>query len=197
MIPGEHIIIALIGAVFGSLTSLLPFFKWLLPWWLNRKRGNVTDGLRRMSAVYHTMHGFLDLGADRIVLWAAHNSGGLPRVGSPLYASAVHWVVRKQHRDKWQNYQSVPVDTFYVGMLLKMHQGGEVHFNPDNEPECMLKDFYTLEGVTDSYLFYLGIRENQFLYVSIAKYSGVFTYRDILQMRLRVQTIINNLGSEP
>jgi hypothetical protein len=193
----EGVIIAIVSAIGASSASLFGFFRWLLPWWLSKKRGNVADGLRRISNVYHTMHSLLEIGSDRIILWAAHNSGGVPRVGSPLYASSLHWVVRKGYKDRLQNYQQVPVDPFYVSMLLKMHRDSFYHFQPEGEPECMLKDYYMLEGVTDSYLFFLGIRENQFLYVSIAKYGGKFTAKDFTTMRIKVQSIINNLGSDP
>ena len=127
------------------------------------------------------------------IMFAAHNSGGLPRIGSPLYASALHWVVKTEHRVKLQGYDRVSVDAFYVQMLLELYARGYYRFTPSSHKPCQLKDIYDLEGVTDSVLFFIGIRDNQFLYISFAKYDGAFTERDVTHLSLEVSHIVSKL----
>lgn len=184
---------AIILALIGNAAVFFAFIQWLLPWWTQKRRSAVALGLQRVSEMYRTMTASLERGVDRCILFAAHNSGGLPRIGAPLYATALHWVIRTKDNRVLQRYDRVGVDAFYVQMLLELYARGYYRFTTAAHKPCQLRDIYEMEGVTDSALFYIGIRDNQFLYISFSKYEGAFTEKEIIFLRLEVDHIIANL----
>lgn len=190
----EQIVIAAIGAVAATAASVLTFIRWLLPWAASRKQASVADGLRKLSETYKAMSNMRECGAQRVILWAAHNSGGVPRVGSPFYASAVHVNVERKYRNVVQEYRQVSVDADYIEMLLGIYANGRHRFITEQAEPCLLRDLYKAEGVIDSALFYIGIRENQFLYLSVAKYDGLFNAGELARIGVHADSIRNHLG---
>lgn len=190
----EQVLIAIIGAIAASAASVLAFLKWLLPWAMSRRNDPVARGLYRLAEAYRAMAAMRQAGADRVMLFGAHNSGGVPRIGSPLYASAIHKSVDDVNLARVQDYRNVSVDAAYVEMLIAMYSAGRYHFRTLDHAPCLLRDFYEIEGVTDSYLYFLGIRENQFLYLSAAKYGGEFSMGELAKMKLQVDHIRLQLG---
>lgn len=188
-----EVLITIITVAGANIAVVAGFLKWFVPWWYSRRRAVVVAGLRQVSDMYRIMSASLEQGVDRCIMFAAHNSGGVPRVGSPLYATALHWVVRAEHYGQIQRYDRVSVDAFYVQMLLEMYARGYYRFTTSAHKPCQLRDIYELEGVTDSALFFIAIRDNQFLYISFAKYGGAFLDRDITQLRIQVSNISANI----
>jgi len=190
----EQVLLALIGAVAASAGAVLAFARWLLPWAWARRNDHVARGLYRLSEAYRAMTAMRDAGADRVMLFGAHNGGGVPRIGSPLYASVIHKSIDNANMARVQDYRNVSVDAAYIEMLISMYANGRYHFRTLDHAPCLLREFYEIEGVTDSYLYFLGIRENQFLYLSAAKYGGEFSTGELAKMKLQVDHIRLQLG---
>lgn len=128
--------------------------------------------------------------ATKVIIFAGHNSGGLPRPSSRYYTSSVHWKVEEEYEDQMNEYRNIPVDPAYIDMLLKSKENFAYQFTPSEEKDCKLKRFYEMEGVTDSMIYFLDISDNNFLYMSIATHSeGGFSQKDLTKIEVRAHSI--------
>lgn len=128
----------------------------------------------------------------RVLLLSAHNSGGIPTPAAPFYTSAIHWAISAvQHRKAISSYSNVKVDGQYIAMLLQLQKEGMFHFKMSENTNSMLHDFYSAEGVKDSYLFYIGIINGQFIYMSFASFNGLFDRQQVTGFKLTVNEVRN------
>lgn len=182
----DGIIIAIIGLIGVAGTPVLMH---ILQRRRNEKmRTGVMRGLEATRAIYGLLHEIVhSTSAERVVLFAGHNSGGVPRPHSPFYVTALHWVCKNQHQASLiRDYQGLIVDANYIGMLLDVERHGKVTLIPEHMPECQLKQIYASEGISQSIIFYIAITENKFLYLSVAKYSGQFDVNEVTRINLKV-----------
>lgn len=107
----------------------------------------------------------------RVIIFIGHNGGGLPRVGSRYYTSAVHWDVEPEYEGLLKEYRGVEVDGAYIEMLLDSHNHGCVKMVTATMPECKLKRYYQDEGVVESLVFYLDMEDNNFIYLSVSSHE--------------------------
>jgi hypothetical protein len=177
----------------GGFIALLKFAQWLLARLFDRRRKTrVIEGIEELSRFYSTMEQCLSASCGRVLLLAAHNSGGVPTATAPFYTSAIHWATATpDQRRMISGYHNIKVDDAYIKMLLKIHTDGVYHFKMDENEGSMLRAFYEAEGVTDSVLVFLTIQKNQFLYMSFASFGQKFTPLEITRFRLTANTIKN------
>lgn len=189
-------IIGLIGMVITSIGTLLMKAYVDRKYTTRREKTRVLDGLAQLHRVYLTMHEFVDqMGAERVVLFAGHNSGGVPRVHSAYWVTALHWVSQSvESHVNIRDYQNIVVDSFYISMLLEIERTGCTQLMTETMPECQLKSYYVAEGVTHSLVLFLAIKEYKLLYVSIARYTDVpFTSAEVVIAKLKANKIKNLL----
>lgn len=181
------------GAVLALLTAIFGFVKWLLPFLrqmqLDKWRRRTEQGARDIQSMYDEMDAILNNGAQRVIIFSGHNSGGLPRPGAPFYVSAQHWSFDGPARWSPERYQELPVDGEYANMLVSIMDKGHVRYTTEEMEPCQLRDIYKAEGVTDSLVLYLGSRDKQLRYMSVALYHGTFTDNQITEIRIRANTI--------
>ena len=182
----------------GGLAAIGVAWKWLpkvcakVRSFLDSKRDNsVVNGLRTLHLVYDAMERAQDHGATRAIIFAAHNSGGIPRVDSPFYTSAVHWVSCDERDDeRIASFVELQLDTPYIRMLLQTQATGFYHFIAAQEPDCMLKRLYAASGITSAAICCLGVVGNSYLYLSFARTEpGGFSEIQITELRLIAGTI--------
>lgn len=183
--------------------------KWLWPiardWLADRRERKqdektereVVGGLRSLHAIYFAMERIESHGADRIVIFGGHNSGGVPRAGSPFYCSALHWHIAADYIDCIADYTEITVDSRYIAMLIHCERHGSYRFDPVAEEDGMLKRFYSAEGITDSVVFYLACHQNTFLYLSCCTHRGKFSDEQITSMKLHAGTIARAIKAKP
>ncbi len=106
--------------------------------------------------------------ATRVIIFAGHNGGGLPRPASRYYTTAVHWEVEEDYALTMADYKNIPVDPRYITMLIKAHSDDFYRFQTATEQPSQLKRIYEMEGVTDSFVFFLDVHEHNFIYCSVA-----------------------------
>lgn len=176
----------LIGITGVVCTALFKFLKWLIPW-LKRQSGkrDVVKGIQQLHLLYLAMSEALDdeSGAHRVILFTAHNTGGVPRANAPFYASALHWAIDGQwanqyarKEEKVSDYTHLSVDADYIGMLCELMANKEYHYSAHtHDPNSMLAEIYSQSGVTDSYIVLLGFYDNKMFYVSFARYEDKLT----------------------
>ena len=180
----------------GSVgTGFYGFVKWALPW-AEKLRGTA-NGLDQLQILHDTMKSCYEFGAERIIIFYGHDSGGIPRPGSPFYATAVHWEKKdgygKQHgrpEESIRDYAQFPVDGAYIEMLNTMRQLGVYRFRMDEEHEpCLLRSIYEKSGVTDSLLVYLGIFHKRVYYATFARYDDFFSMDELTSIMLKANII--------
>lgn len=182
-------------AIGGVITGGVAFLKIILPW--AERRSGTANGLDQLQVLHDTMRDAIKAGAERVIVFYGHNSGGIPQPGSPFYATAVHWEKRdgygKMHgkpEESIRDYASLPVDGACIEMLNTMRQHGCYRFTTSEEDEhSMLRKIYENTGVTDALLVYLGIFRKRIYYVSFAKYSKMFSEEEITALRLKANLI--------
>lgn len=177
-----------IAGILGSLGILC---KWLLPLIASRKhQKTVIGGLRTLHAIYTQMERAESHGATRCVIFGGHDSGGLPRPGSPYFVSALHWHVPASHFARIADYRELPVDAAYIGMLLDIERNGYVRFDLSQAaPDSLLKRIYRAEGVKDALIFFLAITDATFFFMTFASYERQFTDEEITELSMKAQAI--------
>lgn len=106
--------------------------------------------------------------ATRVVSFAGHNGGGLPRPSSRYYTTAVQWDVDPENESRVGDYKGLSVDNKYIDILLACHQERYYLFKTETEKDSQLRRVYESEGVVESMIFFLDVHENNFLYCSVA-----------------------------
>jgi len=198
------------------LAAILAFIKWYLPW--RRKSQSKTierksiKQLRSIQKIYSIMGEQIDeTSAERVIVFAGHDSGEIPAVGSPYYISSIYWKVRhdpKFHPGKdveeldentynvIKDYREISADLHYINLLLDIQETGMERIHTKNLPEdCILKTYYTMEGVTDAVLIFLGYSKNNLNYMSVSTFKKTgFTKDDIARIKLKALIIKQEFG---
>ncbi len=156
-----------------------------------RKKRTIVHDLKKLHAVYSAMERFQGLGATRVVVFAGHNCGGTPSLARNFFVSALHWSLAPGVVDRIGDYANISVDAEYIRMLVRLSHDGTFHFDPADAPDCMLKSYYHAEGVSDSYLFFLGIVDRSFLFLSACRHQGRFSPDEVVGMKLAANSIAN------
>lgn len=211
-LPGGNETLAV--AVPSILAAIFGFLKWYLPWHRKSivKRKSVKE-LRTIQRIYTIMHEMVaETSAERIIVFAGHDSGSSPKAGSPYYVSSIYWKVRhdacrhdvcvdvkeldsKTHSDI-ADYKEVSVDEHYIEMLLELEDKGTVHYKTEDLPEdSQIRDFYDMEGVTESIITFLGYQKTDLLYMSAASFANDgFSEDDEVRLKLKSAKIKRELG---
>lgn len=184
-------IVAGISAIVATVAAGV---KWVAPWAAKRLMvQDVHRGIRLLNTLHETMESAIEAGAaHRIIIFSAHNSGGIPKPGSPFYASAIHWAIDRQWArnsgftdEKLSDYHHLELDHTYVSMLAGMLTSGEHRFVTESEGPSLLRSIYQGTGVSDSLLVYLGVYDKKMVYASFARYGGELSESDLTVIRLK------------
>jgi hypothetical protein len=184
------VILALTGLAGGVVTLL----KVVIPWAESRR--GTANGLDQLQVLHDTMKSCHEHGAERVIIFYGHNSGGIPKPGSPFYATAVHWEKMngfdKQYgrpEESIRDYAMLPVDGAYIEMLNEMRQSSHVRFTPSKTSNCLLKHIYEKNGMSEGILVFLGIYKKRIYYMSFAKYEKEFNDAEITALLLKANLI--------
>lgn len=194
-----------ITALAGLCASLFLFIKKVAPWAVRLiQRKDFVRGAELLHQLYTIMDDARaprsECGANRVILFAAHNCGGIPSPSEPFYTSALHWSIDRGYEgmerrpsETISDYTKLQVDGDYITMLLAMRRDGVFRFETDKARECMLKDVYEKSGVTDAVLCYLGQHDMKMFYVSFARYSRKYSHNEITAIKLTANRMANIL----
>lgn len=127
------------------------------------------DQIRKVVAIYDTMHTIIDLTAvERILIFKAHNGGAAIKPTGELYVTALYEDYIHPFSTTKANYVKYPVDKEYARMILEVIQNGRKDLVTQDMPDCMLRNVYLTEGVVCSKLFYLRQDKQSIYYMSAA-----------------------------
>ena len=174
---------AFVAVAVATLKAAEKFIPFLIA---KKMRVDVLAGINELSAVYSEMENAIqEDGAERVLMFAAHNGGKKPTKLTPFFTSVIHAAAKTiEQRQRASGYSEISVDSHYQDMLIEMDRVGYFHFTVGKHPGTMLQDFYEAEGVTDSLLFLLGYWNNKMVYCSFAIFQGEFSPRQITRMKL-------------
>jgi hypothetical protein len=168
-----EVITALIGAAGTAATGTFAFFKWWLPFRREKSlNAKTVTGIHSISVLYRCMTSMLGVGVDRVILFAGHNGGGVPSPLGVFYATAIHHVTTHGEDDIISGYSGLVVDGKYCEMLLAARNVEYIRMNTATMEPCKLKRLYEAEGVTDSILYFIGIKKAKCFYLTMANYGG-------------------------
>jgi hypothetical protein len=195
------VVSAVIAAVAAIGAAVVPL------WYKNRqkpqedakKESAYLESLQRIVNLTTRLKGFERFGADRIILFRGHNSGGYPTPGMPYYVSASQWVCSDPQSDGHiENYRNLMVDTAYISMILSAatNELRHVHNVTKNMPHSQLRRYYEMEGVVESAVFVLGIYGKTLYFISAARHSGKFSQNDLTAMQLEANAIWQDMQPE-
>ena len=184
------------GSLLGVIGLATVFFK-SGAWKDFKLHTRRVDFVKRMESLQRVYGRMIDIQTDftsRVLIFSGHDSGGLPRVGSPFWVTVLHWVAHPHNNAKKLScYENVSVDLPYISMLVSSLKEGMVFLTTSEMPECLLKTHYQAEGVSQSLIIYLGIRDKSMFYMSVARYTEdpPFATMDLARIKMACQPILN------
>lgn len=184
------LVVAVIAATHKGLTNAIQ--KWFER--RDQEKWSVIQGLKQLRAMHDSFQEIIGIEkANRVLIFAGSNSGGVPRIDSPFYCEAIHGTYDPSicEIDPLERYGiKRKVDRFYVEMLLQLEKDGSVILEREKMPDCKLKNYYTDEEVRHSALWFIGIIDCKFLYVSVATCEETpFSKSELMRMELAVERL--------
>jgi hypothetical protein len=184
----------------GAVLALIGLVTWFFKsgTWkeikLRKRSLDFVKGMESLQRIYLVMSRVQQDFASRVIIFSGHDAGGLPRVGSGFWVSALHWVEHPRNEiTNFGDYANISVDLQYINMLLESQKEGTVFIKVAEMPASLLKSYYSAEGVSESLIVFLGIREKSMFYMSIARYTDdqPFSTMDLARIKLACQPILN------
>lgn len=106
--------------------------------------------------------------AKRVLVLRAHNGGGKPKKGYPLYSTAEYEVYQGSGNTIKQDWQKQPLDEYYISMLTELDQQEQLElklFGMDDE--SMIKKLYFNDGIFSAKLLKIFETKDSFFYISV------------------------------
>lgn len=128
----------------------------------------------------------------RVLILKTENGGGIPHIGSPIFASVIYEDFDEPFHSVKYDYQRLQVDGWYQAMLNDVAEKKEVGYIVNEMPKGLLREIYEAEKVAVSYVFYLHETTTAFYYMSIstdAASMAKLNAQDLLTARIEVARI--------
>ncbi|MFO0863552.1 MAG: hypothetical protein U0744_02640 [Gemmataceae bacterium] len=138
---------------------------------------------------------------DQVVVLRGHNCGGLPNPGKPYTVHAIQGWQRCEAGgpclDPTKRFQrGLQVDAHYARMLEDVvKQGVSIQVFEKMPAEARLRGYFELDGVRTAHLYFLGLHDDELIFVSVASKTD-FDTRQILEINDRVTGMRSIIGSE-
>lgn len=183
------------GGVTVSLAATLG--KYLEHLWLSRnKTSSIQDTILHMTEIYNTMHKVVSkTQAQKFVIFKAENGGGIPKLGSPLFISAIMAVFDAPFLSI-DKYQRLRVDAEYTKMLSQLLLNNHIRHNVEELSSSLLKSIYTEADIREANLYLLHATKDAIYYCSIASHkdSKCCSTEDYLAMQIAASKISDLLS---
>lgn len=185
----EHLFVAILGAcatVGGGVAAYL----FMRP----RKAASILDHALAWTELQRIcIETVKDSDVQRVMVFMLTNGGGVPRIGSKLYATAIVSVTDQLLAHKQPEYKSLEVDMNYLEMLISAMAAGKYVMMTDAMPRGMLRDIYMNEGVKYAEIIPLLQTQDAFFYMSVASFSDIHLTGAQADIRLAVSAIKQQL----
>ncbi len=140
------------------------------------------EGIRRLRLMHEVLDALLrDSRSDRVIVMTGRDSGGVPRLESPFWTTAVHGHSNGEEKlDPVDRYGfDMRLDKHYIGLLVEMDEKPITTVATKDLPECKLKSALTVEGVLHCAFGMVGVIESRLIFLSVGRYTDTpFTADD-------------------
>lgn len=158
------VVAALVGAIIKAMVDLYK--------WSRRNQKLFSKQFRRRVRIYEAMNRILQqTNAKRVLILKTENGGGIPRLGSRIYASIIYEDFEAPFKSVINKYgPRFPLDQEYIKVLqhIATAEDGRIVLNTEEMTYGILKTIYEEEGVAFSEIFYLNQSRTAFYYINIA-----------------------------
>lgn len=154
-------------------------------------RDQYVRGIKRVAALHEAIEMFREEKVvDRWLIFVGSNCGSVPEPGKPYSVRCIHgWSVDVlKHPEKMYNFAMLP-DLHYLHTIVELieAQNGLVLRTSDLPEHALLKSCHKREGVFEAVQFPIKLSRTEFVFLSLAKYSGSFTKEELDSITMIVQ----------
>lgn len=176
----------IIGGIISALVSsgLLAYgFQCCRKYMEHRNRRRILVGLENIRAGKQVMRELLDVSnVTRVMLFNGHDSGGIPDLGRPFYATLIDFVANDEFQIHSEDYENFRVDDSYIEMLLHVMRNGFADIRFVDMRDSVLKRIYSSNNVKHSRLYYLGSLKDRVVYFTVASQIREYTADETIQL---------------
>lgn len=124
--------------------------------------------IQKVVKIYDTMNRILEETViQRCLVFKVHNTGGLIRPTTELFASVLYEDYRIPFTSVKEGYQRLPVDKEYIKMILDVMEKKKDFYETESIPNGMLRDIYVREGVRNSIIYFIGQDRRNMYFCSV------------------------------
>lgn len=175
----------LIAAIFAGIKDVISV--WFVKIVRKMRKRTYIQQIEKLAVFLETldeMRKIRDL--QRCLIFHGHNCGGLPTPGKPYTVRALlGWHSKPEKEDPLKKYNfELQVDSHYTRMLEDVIKNGRCTQVTKNMPsDSKLRHHYELEGVQMTEIYYLGLIEDELIFLSASSYDvdkfSPSTYSDV------------------
>lgn len=184
----------LVAVFFSGLRDLVN--EWVRGMVSYMKRKTYLTRIERLSAFLHVLESVRNLPeVQRCVLFTGHNCGGVPTAGREYSVRALDGWTTKEGKPSPEDVFNFPfkVDSHYTRALTAMiEKGSHEQLVSAMDPASKMKPFYENEGVKFKRFYFLGIVEQDLIFLSVASYDADhFSRPTDIELQLKVDRMRN------
>jgi hypothetical protein len=158
-----------IATIFSSLgvAKLIQSWKKRIP---RRHLLKINEGLEDIKTIFKNLKKVtLETEIDGIIILKGHNSGGIPKPGSPYYITSIYADHKDPEKcielqDKYVNFK---IDNHYTGLLINLINNKLVKLELEELEECIFKKIMISDEFNYSELHFLTNNKSEIYYVLI------------------------------
>lgn len=203
----QAVLVALAGGIALLVTALFTGLKRVLDEWVAKfsKRVRKRTYIQQIEKLADFLEQFEKIKkiveVQRCIIFHGHNCGGLPTPGKPYTVRAVHgWTTKEGKDDPGDKYDfDLHVDGHYIRMLEDIVKTGAVTQALESMPaDSKLRSYYVEEGVRYSKLYYLGMIDDELIFLAAATYDlEVFSEKTVVGLQVMVDRLRSSMGEVP
>lgn len=191
----------IIAVLFSGLKEIIN--EWARNIVSQMKRKTYLTRIERLASFLHVLESIRDLPeVQRCILFTGHNCGGLPTAGKEYSVRALEgWTTKEGKESPEEKFNfALKVDAHYTKALKDMMEQGHINqLVADMDINAKLRAYYESEGVKFTRMYFLGIAEQDLIFLSVGSYDQDHFSRptDIdLQLKIdRMRNLITDTSS--
>jgi hypothetical protein len=186
----------LAGAIFSGLTTAIQT-------WFKRRTSRRTYGeqMAKYGKFTEELEGTSTVASVcQVIVFRGHNCGGMPTPGKPYTIHAIqgwHRTGDGKCVDPPRRYSlGLQVDAHFSRMLEDVvREWFSIQITEKIPAEAKLRGYFELDGIAAANVYYLGLHDEELIFVMVASCGGPFTDRDKLEINDRVTNMRGLIGT--
>lgn len=202
----QAVVIAIAAGLALVVTAFFSGLKEIVQTWMSRlnrklKKQTYIQRVEKLAEYMDIFYSLKKLGSvQRCLIFHGHNCGGLPTPGKPYTVRAVFgWSTEPGKDDPLKKYDfELQVDDHYVRMLADLIKNGSIECVTDAMVDgSKLRTLYEMEGVKYTKLYYLGLIDNELIFLSAGSYSLIeFEHRIETELDFAIDRMRTLMGED-